>query len=77
MNRARWAPLSGNRLATLGTAKEDTELDKSPWDRQPPRFASSEKDLIGEPVWNLQQIFQKAETEVDPIKRPQDGVGYL
>jgi peptide/nickel transport system substrate-binding protein len=66
---ARWSPLSGNRLQFVGHAKEDTELDKSPWDRDPPRFASTERDLIGEPVWKLQEIYQAAIVEPDEIKR--------
>jgi peptide/nickel transport system substrate-binding protein len=66
---ARWSPLSGRRLQLVGTEKEDTELDTSPWDRQPPRFASSERDLIGEPVWQLQQIYKEAIVEVDEMKR--------
>jgi peptide/nickel transport system substrate-binding protein len=56
-------------LQLVGTEKEDTELDKSPWDRQPPRFASTERDLIGEPVWELQQIYKEAIVEVDELKR--------
>ncbi len=66
---ARWSPLSGNRLQFVGHAKEDTELEKSPWDRDPPRFASTERDLIGEPVWKLQEIYQAAIVEPDEIKR--------
>jgi len=69
---ARWAPLSGNRLLFLGTEKEDSELDKSPWDRQPPRFASTEQDLIGAPVWRLQEeLYKAAMLEPDAIKRMQ------
>ena len=67
---ARWAPLCGNRLVYKGTEREDTELDKSPWDRQPPRFASTERDLIGEPVWKLQEdLYPKAIVEPDSVKR--------
>lgn len=66
---ARWSPLSGRRLMFVGTEKEDTELDKSPWDRDPPRFASTERDLIGEPVWKLQEIYQQAVVQPDEIKR--------
>ena len=66
---ARWSPLSGRRLMFVGTEREDTELDKSPWDRDPPRFASTERDLIGEAVWKLQEIYEAAITEPDEIKR--------
>jgi len=66
---ARWSPLSGRRLQFVGHAKEDTELDKSPWDRDPPRFASTERDLIGDAVWKLQEIYQAAIIEPDEIKR--------
>jgi peptide/nickel transport system substrate-binding protein len=66
-------PLGGRMLQMVGTAKEDTELDVDPWERQPPRFASTERDLIdslpGDPVWTLQQIYLKAKIEVDEIKR--------
>lgn len=66
---SRWSPLSGNRLAHVGSNKEDTELDKSPWDRDPPRFASTERDLIGDAVWKLQEIYQVAIVEPDELKR--------
>jgi peptide/nickel transport system substrate-binding protein len=66
---ARWAPLSGRRLQYLGTEREDSELDVNPWDREPPRFASSERDLIGDAVWQLQEIYQEAIVTVDEIER--------
>jgi len=66
-------PLSGQRFAVMGTEKEDTELDKSPWERNPPRFASTERNLIdslpSNPVWTLQEIYSKARVELDEIKR--------
>jgi len=65
----RWAPLCGNYLMLLGTEKEDTECDKSPWDRQPPRWCSTEAELRDGPVWELQQIYQKAILEPDELKR--------
>jgi peptide/nickel transport system substrate-binding protein len=68
---ARWSPLSGRRYMFVGTDREDTELDKSPWDRDPPRFSSTERDLIGEPVWKLQEIYDAAVIEPDEIKRHQ------
>jgi len=67
---ARWAPLSGNRLLYKGTEREDTELDIDPWDRQPPRFASAEVDLIGAPVFKLQEeLYPAAILEPDAMKR--------
>lgn len=66
---ARWSPLSGKRFELIGTEKEDTETEKSPWDRQPPRFASTEGDLIGEPVWRLQELYKTTYFETDEVKR--------
>ena len=66
---ARWSPLSGRRLMLVGTEKEDTELDKSPWDRDPPRYASTERELIGEAVWKLQEIYQEAIITTDEVTR--------
>jgi len=66
---ARWSPLSGRRLAYIGHEKEDTELETDPWDRDPPRFASTERELIGEAVWKLQEIYEAAVTEPDEITR--------
>jgi len=71
MEPSRWSPLSGNRLLLVGTEREDTETDKSPWDRSPARFASTERDLIGEPIWNLQEIYARAVVETDAVKRHQ------
>lgn len=65
----RWAPLCGNRLMLVGTPKEDTELDKSPWDRTPPRWASTEPGYKDGPVAKLTEIYLKAMVEVDELKR--------
>ncbi|MGC9522016.1 MAG: ABC transporter substrate-binding protein [Anaerolineae bacterium] len=66
----RWAPLCGNRLLYKGTEREDTEGEKSPWDRQPPRFNSDEVDLIGEAVWRLQEeLYPPAIVEPDEMAR--------
>ncbi|MBM4456610.1 MAG: ABC transporter substrate-binding protein [Chloroflexi bacterium] len=65
----RWAPLSGNMWLFQGTEKEKQEADKTPWDRQPPRFLPAEKDLIGETVLKLQDISRRAMLEVDEVKR--------
>jgi peptide/nickel transport system substrate-binding protein len=67
---ARWAPLCGNRMVYKGTEREDSELDVDPWDRQPPRFASTERDLIGDPVWELQEVlYKEAIVEPDDMRR--------
>ncbi len=65
----RWAPLCGNRLMLVGTPQEDSELDKSPWDRQPPRWASTEAGYTDGPVKDLTEIYLKAMVEVDDLKR--------
>lgn len=65
----RWAPLCGNRLANVGTKNEDTELDKSPWDRNPPRWASTEAGYKDGPVAEITAIYDKAIVETDPVKR--------
>lgn len=65
----RWAPLCGNRKAYIGTDKEDTELEKSPWDRTPPRFASTEDEYAKSVVKKLDEIYDVAIMETDPIKR--------
>jgi peptide/nickel transport system substrate-binding protein len=67
---ARWAPLCGNRLLFKGTPREDAEADVDPWERQPPRFNSDEQDLIGEPVWRLQEdLYPQAIVEPDSLAR--------
>jgi peptide/nickel transport system substrate-binding protein len=65
----RWAPLCGNRLANVGTKNEDTELEKSPWDRNPPRWASTEAGYKDGPVFEITEIYNKAIIETDPVKR--------
>jgi peptide/nickel transport system substrate-binding protein len=65
----RWAPLCGGRLMVIGTPQEDSELDKSPWDRTPPRWASTEAGLRDGPVWELQELYGKAMIEVDDLTR--------
>ena len=65
----RWAPLCGNRKALVGTPQEDTELDTSPWDRTPPRWASSEAGYKDGTVSELDAIYDVAIMETDPVKR--------
>jgi len=65
----RWAPLCGRRLELQGTEAAGQEKDVDPWERKPPRFNDDERDLIGEPVWKLQEIYEVAKIEVDEMKR--------
>jgi peptide/nickel transport system substrate-binding protein len=69
MEPTRWAPLCANRYATVGTKFEDTELDKSPWDRNPPRWASTEAGYKDGPVAEITAINDKAIIETDAVKR--------
>ncbi len=67
----RWAPLAGEMLALQGTKQDQTECDKKPWDRQPPRYCKTDKEFVGTPVEKLQAIYEKAKIEVDDVKRAQ------
>ncbi len=67
MDLSRWAPLNGSWYAVQGTAKEGTELDKDPRDRNPPR----EKPAPGGPIDRLQQLYSLAKREPDEAKRDQ------
>jgi peptide/nickel transport system substrate-binding protein len=66
---SRWAPLCAGRRQMLGTPKEDTELDKSPWDRSPPRWASTEPEYYDGPVRELDDIYAKLVLLVDNVER--------
>lgn len=66
---SRWAPLCGNRWLLRGTPKENSELDVSPWDRTPPRWASTEAGYLDSPIPEMDALFDEAVVEVDPIKR--------
>ncbi len=67
----RWAPLCGNRYQQLGTEKEDTELDKSPWERTPPRWASMEPGFADTVVPKMQDMLTQALLEPDEMVRMQ------
>ena len=71
IEQTRWAPLAGRYIAVKGTSSEKTETEKSPWDRQPPRFNENEKDLISDVVVRLQEIYEKVLAEPDITKRHQ------
>lgn len=61
----RWAPLYGQWYQVKGTAKEGTELDKAPRDRSPAREEPPKDD----PVYMLQELYDKAKIEPDDAKR--------
>jgi peptide/nickel transport system substrate-binding protein len=65
----RWAPLCGKLRQVAGTDLEGTELDKSPWDRQPPRFDKNDPQFKGTPVEKLNALYDQAIFEVDDMKR--------
>ena len=67
----RWAPLAGEMLTLQGTPQDQTECDKSPWERQPPRYCKTDAAYAGTPVETLQGIYEKAKIEVDDLKRAQ------
>jgi len=63
----RWAPLEGQWYQQLGTNTNKTELNKSPWDRHPPRM---EPDPNG-PIKKLWDMYDQSKVEVDVMKRDQ------
>jgi peptide/nickel transport system substrate-binding protein len=65
----RWAPLCGNLRIVGGTELETTEADKSPWERQPPRFNKEDPQYKGTPIERLHALYDQAIFEVDDIKR--------
>jgi len=65
----RWAPLCGEMRIVKGTDLENSEADKSPWDRQPPRFNVNDPQYKGTPVEKLHALYDQAVFEVDDIKR--------
>ncbi len=67
----RWAPLCGRLLQYAGTPLEYSEMDKSPWDRQPPRFNKLDPEYIGTPVEQIHTLYAQAIVEPDGVKRAQ------
>jgi peptide/nickel transport system substrate-binding protein len=65
----RWAPLRGVMFQMRGTTSEMTEAEKSPWDRQPPRYNKNDPEYVGTPVEKLHNLFDKAMVEPDEVKR--------
>jgi len=67
----RWAPLCGRLLQYEGTSSETTEADKSPWDRQPPRFNKNDPQYKGTPIEKIHGLYKQAVVEPDEVKRAQ------
>jgi peptide/nickel transport system substrate-binding protein len=65
----RWAPLSGRLLQFAGTPQESSEKDKSPWDRQPPRFNKDDPQYKGTPIEQIHALYAQAIIEPDEVKR--------
>jgi peptide/nickel transport system substrate-binding protein len=66
----RWAPLHGRGYTLRGTASEKEELDKNPWDRNPPRINRGEPDYMPA-IARLHELFDKSKVEPDAMKRHQ------
>ena len=67
----RWAPLSGRLLQFAGTPQENSEKEKSPWDRQPPRFNKDDPEYKGTPIEKIHGLYAQAILEPDEVKRAQ------
>jgi len=67
----RWAPLCGRLLQYEGTSQENSEADKSPWDRQPPRFNKNDPEYKGTPIETIHTLYRQAIVETDEVKRAQ------
>jgi peptide/nickel transport system substrate-binding protein len=65
----RWAPLCGRKLQFEGTSQENSEADKSPWDRTPPRYNSNDAAYKGTPIEKIHGIYKQAIIETDEVKR--------
>ena len=63
----RWAPLQGRWYEISGTPQIKEELDKDPWERQPPRLEAEP----GGPVDQLWKLYDQSRVEPDTIKRHQ------
>ncbi|MBO9326004.1 MAG: ABC transporter substrate-binding protein [Roseiflexus sp.] len=66
----RWAPLHGRGYTLRGTASEKEELDKNPWDRNPPRIVPTDPDYMPA-IKKLHDLFDKSKVEPDAMKRHQ------
>jgi peptide/nickel transport system substrate-binding protein len=67
----RWAPLCGVLYVYAGTPQENTEADKSPWDRKPPRYNKNDPEYKGTVYEQLHTTYRKAIVEPDTLKRTQ------
>jgi len=61
----RWAPLEGRWYMLGGTGTNETELDKEPWDRSPPRMEAE----AGGPVAQLWDLYDQSRIEPDTLAR--------
>lgn len=66
----RWAPLHGRGYTVRGTAAEKEELDRNPWDRNPPRINRGEPDYMPA-IGKLHELFDKSKVEPNVMKRHQ------
>ncbi len=67
LETSRWSPLQGAYYTTIGTPKEHTEQNISPWKRNPPRLAPEK----GGPIEKMWGFYNKAIVEPDETKRTQ------
>lgn len=63
----RWAPLQGQWYQQLGTDTNSKQLDKDPWERNPPRM---KPDADG-PIQKMWDIYDASKIEPDEMKRHQ------
>ncbi len=63
----RWAPLHGQMYATRGTPEFNKQKNVNPWKRTPPRIEPEK----GGPIDRLYQLYNRAKTEPDAMKRHQ------
>lgn len=61
----RWAPLEGSFYEVRGTPKANTEKDKDPFHRSPPRMDADP----GGPIERLWKLYDRAIVEPDTLKR--------
>jgi peptide/nickel transport system substrate-binding protein len=66
---SRWAPLCGTLYQVSGTPQETSEKEKSPWDRQPPRFNKDDALYKGTPIEKIHGLYNQAVVEPDEVKR--------
>ncbi len=65
----RWAPLCGRLLQYSGTPQENSETDKNPWDRTPPRYNKNDPEYKGSAIEQIHKLYAQAILEPDEVKR--------